>query len=120
MGSLFFITIEIREGCEHLTKEPAQRLHSGLSSIHIHYKPVSVSGLKETLLSGEGLVTEITGPGEVYIQPRTSGRWPSGSGRSSSRGYRQRRGNSRVLFCSFAVSTRIFASILSLIDEVVW
>ena len=27
-------------------------------------------GLKETLLSGEGLVTEITGPGEVYIQTK--------------------------------------------------
>jgi hypothetical protein len=70
MGSLFFITIEVREGCEHLTKEPAQRLHRGLSSIHIHYKPVSVSGLEETLRSGEGLVTEITGPGEVCIQTK--------------------------------------------------
>lgn len=27
-------------------------------------------GLKETLLGGEGLVTEITGPGEVYLQTK--------------------------------------------------
>ncbi|MDD1710664.1 MAG: TIGR00266 family protein [Methanoregulaceae archaeon] len=27
-------------------------------------------GLKETILGGEGLVTEITGPGEVYIQTK--------------------------------------------------
>jgi uncharacterized protein (AIM24 family) len=27
-------------------------------------------GLKETLLGGEGLVTEITGPGDVYIQTK--------------------------------------------------
>jgi uncharacterized protein (AIM24 family) len=26
--------------------------------------------MKETLLSGEGLVTQITGPGEVYIQTK--------------------------------------------------
>jgi len=26
--------------------------------------------LKETILGGEGLVTEITGPGEVYIQTK--------------------------------------------------
>ena len=27
-------------------------------------------GLKETILGGEGLVTHITGPGEVYIQTK--------------------------------------------------
>jgi uncharacterized protein (AIM24 family) len=27
-------------------------------------------GLKSTLLGGEGLITEITGPGEVYVQTK--------------------------------------------------
>lgn len=34
------------------------------------YKVRQLGGLKETLLSGEGLVTEISGPGEVYIQTK--------------------------------------------------
>jgi uncharacterized protein (TIGR00266 family) len=34
------------------------------------YKVQQFGGLKETLLSGEGLVTHITGPGEVYIQTK--------------------------------------------------
>ena len=34
------------------------------------YKVSQFGGLKETLLSGEGLVTEITGPGEVYSQAK--------------------------------------------------
>ena len=34
------------------------------------YKVRQMGGLKETLLSGEGLVTEISGPGEVYIQTK--------------------------------------------------
>jgi uncharacterized protein (AIM24 family) len=34
------------------------------------YKVTRFGGLKETLLSGEGLVTEITGPGEVHIQTK--------------------------------------------------
>jgi len=35
-----------------------------------NYKVAKVGGLKETLLSGEGLVTQITGPGNVYIQTK--------------------------------------------------
>jgi uncharacterized protein (TIGR00266 family) len=35
-----------------------------------NYKVRRFGGLKETLFSGEGLVTEITGPGEVYIQTK--------------------------------------------------
>jgi len=27
-------------------------------------------GLKETILGGEGLVTEISGPGDIYIQTK--------------------------------------------------
>ena len=34
------------------------------------YKVKKFGGLKETLLGGEGLVTEITGPGEVFIQTK--------------------------------------------------
>jgi uncharacterized protein (TIGR00266 family) len=34
------------------------------------YKVRKFGGLKETLLGGEGLVTEIRGPGEVYIQTK--------------------------------------------------
>ncbi len=31
----------------------------------------SVGGLKSTLLSGEGLVIELTGPGRLFIQTRS-------------------------------------------------
>jgi uncharacterized protein (TIGR00266 family) len=34
------------------------------------YKVTQLGGLKETLLSGEGLVTQITGPGQVFIQTK--------------------------------------------------
>lgn len=34
------------------------------------YKVTKFGGLKETLLGGEGLVTQITGPGEVHIQTK--------------------------------------------------
>jgi len=34
------------------------------------YKVKKFGGLKETLLGGEGLVTEVTGPGEVIIQTK--------------------------------------------------
>ena len=34
------------------------------------YKVTRFGGLKETLLGGEGLVTQITGPGDVHIQTK--------------------------------------------------
>ena len=34
------------------------------------YRVTKFGGLKETLLSGEGLVTQITGPGDIYIQTK--------------------------------------------------
>lgn len=37
------------------------------------YRVRKFGGLKETLLGGEGLVTEIHGPGEVYIQTKNIG-----------------------------------------------
>lgn len=38
---------------------------------NIGVQPKPVGGLKSTLLSGEGLVVELTGPGKVYIQTRS-------------------------------------------------
>jgi len=38
-----------------------------------NYRVRKFGGLKSTLLGGEGLVTEITGPGEVYIQTKNLG-----------------------------------------------
>jgi uncharacterized protein (TIGR00266 family) len=38
-----------------------------------NYKVTKFGGLKETILGGEGLVTNITGPGEVYIQTKNLG-----------------------------------------------
>jgi uncharacterized protein (TIGR00266 family) len=35
-----------------------------------NYKVTKFGGLKETLLGGEGLVTQINGPGDVYIQTK--------------------------------------------------
>ncbi len=34
------------------------------------YRVTKFGGLKETLLGGEGLVTQITGPGDIYIQTK--------------------------------------------------
>jgi len=34
------------------------------------YKVTRIGGLKETVFSGEGLVTQITGPGEIFIQTK--------------------------------------------------
>jgi uncharacterized protein (TIGR00266 family) len=34
------------------------------------YKVTKFGGLKETILGGEGLVTQITGPGDIYIQTK--------------------------------------------------
>ena len=34
------------------------------------YKVTKFGGLKETFLGGEGLVTQITGPGDIYIQTK--------------------------------------------------
>lgn len=38
-----------------------------------NYKVMRFGGLKETILGGEGLVTRIEGPGEVYIQTKNLG-----------------------------------------------
>ena len=43
----------------------------------IEFKVKSVGGLKSTLLSGEGLVVELTGPGTIILQTRSEGEFLS-------------------------------------------
>jgi len=55
--------------------QPGQKLvvdnfHLVAFSDTCQYRVTKFGGLKETLLGGEGLVTEITGPGDVYIQTK--------------------------------------------------
>jgi uncharacterized protein (TIGR00266 family) len=57
------------------TLKPAQTMivdnfHLVAFSSTCNYKVTKFGGLKETLLGGEGLVTQITGPGDVYIQTK--------------------------------------------------
>ncbi len=40
---------------------------------NVEYKVKKVGGLKSTLFSGEGLVCELTGPGTIFIQSRSTG-----------------------------------------------
>jgi len=59
---------------KHILK-PGQTLivdnfHLVAFSDSCRYKVTKFGGLKETLLGGEGLVTRITGPGDVYIQTK--------------------------------------------------
>ncbi|RJS89339.1 TIGR00266 family protein [Candidatus Bathyarchaeota archaeon] len=44
--------------------------HLAALSTTCEYKVRMFGGLKSTLLGGEGLVTDITGPGEVYVQTK--------------------------------------------------
>ena len=44
--------------------------HLAALSTTSQYKVRMFGGLKSTLLGGEGLVTEVTGPGEVYVQTK--------------------------------------------------
>lgn len=57
------------------TLKPEQTLivdnfHLVAFSASCTYKVTKFGGLKETLLGGEGLVTQITGPGDVHIQTK--------------------------------------------------
>jgi len=57
------------------TLKPGQTLvvdnfHLVAFSDTCNYKVTKFGGLKETILGGEGLVTRITGPGDVYIQTK--------------------------------------------------
>jgi uncharacterized protein (TIGR00266 family) len=71
-GSLFINTFG---AIDKHTLEPDQTLivdnfHLVAFSDSCSYKVTKFGGLKETLLGGEGLVTQITGPGDVYIQTK--------------------------------------------------
>ena len=49
---------------------PWRRFQTCVDRYSGDYKVKKFGGLKSTLLGGEGLVTEIRGPGEVYIQTK--------------------------------------------------
>jgi uncharacterized protein (TIGR00266 family) len=71
-GSLFINTFG---AIDTHTLQPGQKLivdnfHLVAFSETCTYKVTKFGGLKETILGGEGLVTEITGPGDVHIQTK--------------------------------------------------
>ena len=71
-GNLFINTFG---AIDKHTLNPGQTLtvdnfHLVAFSDSCSYKVTKFGGLKETLLGGEGLVTQITGPGDIYIQTK--------------------------------------------------
>jgi uncharacterized protein (TIGR00266 family) len=71
-GSLFINTFG---AIDRHTLKPGQTLtvdnfHLVAFSDTCTYKVTKFGGLKETILGGEGLVTQITGPGDIYIQTK--------------------------------------------------
>ncbi|TET64879.1 TIGR00266 family protein [Candidatus Bathyarchaeota archaeon] len=71
-GTLFINTFG---AIDKHTLEPGQTLivdnfHLVAFSDTCDYKVTKFGGLKETLLGGEGLVTRITGPGDIYVQTK--------------------------------------------------
>lgn len=71
-GTIFINTFG---AIDHHTLGPGERLlvdnfHLVAFSDSCTYKVTKFGGLKETLLGGEGFVTDIEGPGEVYIQTK--------------------------------------------------
>ncbi|MEM4704743.1 MAG: TIGR00266 family protein [Candidatus Bathyarchaeia archaeon] len=71
-GKLFINTFgaidkhTLREG----EKMIVDNFHLVAFSSTCNYRVTKFGGLKETILGGEGLVTQITGPGEIYIQTK--------------------------------------------------
>lgn len=71
-GTIFINTFG---AIDHHTLAPGERLvvdnfHLVAFSDSCQYKVTKFGGLKETILGGEGFVTDIQGPGEVYIQTK--------------------------------------------------
>ena len=71
-GTLFINTFG---AIDKHTLDPGQTLivdnfHLVAFSDTCNYKVTKFGGLKETLLGGEGLVTRITGPGDIYVQTK--------------------------------------------------
>jgi len=71
-GTIFINTFG---AIDHHTLKEGEKLivdnfHLVAFSETCNYKVTKFGGLKETILGGEGLVTEIQGPGEVFIQTK--------------------------------------------------
>lgn len=71
-GTIFINTFG---AIDHHTLAPGERLlvdnfHLVAFSDTCQYKVTKFGGLKETILGGEGFVTDIQGPGEVYVQTK--------------------------------------------------
>lgn len=74
-GNLFINTFgaidkHVLETGQHLIVD---NFHLVAFSNTCNYKVMKFGGLKETILGGEGFVTKIEGPGEVYIQTKNLG-----------------------------------------------
>ena len=71
-GTLFINTFG---AIDKHTLAPGQKMivdnfHLVAFSATCSYRVTKFGGLKETILGGEGLVTQITGPGDIYIQTK--------------------------------------------------
>jgi uncharacterized protein (TIGR00266 family) len=60
----------IQKQLENGEKLVLDNYHLVAMSVDANYKVMKLGGLKTTLLGGEGLVTEITGPGTVFFQTK--------------------------------------------------
>ena len=60
----------IQKQLENGEKLVLDNYHLVAMSVDANYKVMKLGGLKTTLLGGEGLVTEITGPGTVFLQTK--------------------------------------------------
>ncbi len=71
-GSLFINTFGAIDKHTLKSGQPliVDNFHLVAFSDTCNYKVTKFGGLKETLLGGEGLVTRITGPGDIYIQTK--------------------------------------------------
>jgi uncharacterized protein (TIGR00266 family) len=71
-GKLFINTFGAID--KHLLAEGEKLIvdnfHLAALSASCQYKVRMFGGLKSTILGGEGLITEVTGPGEVYVQTK--------------------------------------------------
>lgn len=71
-GSLFINTFGAidKHNLQSGQKLVVDNFHLVAFSDTCQYRVTKFGGLKETILGGEGLVTEIVGPGEIYLQTK--------------------------------------------------
>jgi uncharacterized protein (TIGR00266 family) len=71
-GTIFINTFGAidKHSLEHNQTLIVDNFHLVAFSDSCSYKVTKFGGLKETILGGEGLVTQITGPGDIYIQTK--------------------------------------------------